>query len=81
MGLIDLDDVALGPAELDLGNLLAHLHLLGRRAQVDVRLPIAKLLTAYWAAGPPLNDDLLDDLRLLSLARLACNPRRCRPPR
>lgn len=72
VGLIDLDDAALGPAELDLGNLLAHLQLLARRAEVDVRSAITELLTAYRATGPPLNHDLLDDLRLLSLARLAC---------
>ncbi|MEJ7763958.1 MAG: aminoglycoside phosphotransferase family protein [Acidimicrobiales bacterium] len=72
VGLIDLDDVALGPPELDLGNLLAHLHLLGRRRQVDVRSAAATLLAAYRTAGLTLDDDLLSALRLLSLARLAC---------
>ena len=32
IGLIDLDDSALGPPELDLGNLLGHLLLLERRS-------------------------------------------------
>ncbi len=72
VGLIDLDDVALGPAELDLGNLLAHLHLLGRRQQLDVRSAASTLLAAYRATGPTLDDDLLDALRLLSLCRLVC---------
>lgn len=72
VGLIDLDDVALGPPELDLGNLLAHLHLFGRRRQVDVHSAAATLLASYRTAGPTLDDDLLDALRLLSLTRLAC---------
>lgn len=71
VGLLDLDDAAAGPAELDVGNLLAHLELLGRRSGVDVAVPRDALLAAY-VAQAPLDDALLERCRVLSLLRLAC---------
>jgi len=72
VGLIDLDDVAVGPPELDLGNLLAHLDLLGRRRSVDIGPVVTDLLDAYRTTGPALDDALLHALCRLSKARLAC---------
>ena len=37
IGLIDLDDAALGPPELDLGNLLGHVELLALSARTRPR--------------------------------------------
>lgn len=71
VGLLDLDDAAAGPAELDLGNLSAHLELLGRRTGTDVDVVHTALLDAY-AAHAPLDTDLLARCRRLSLLRLAC---------
>jgi aminoglycoside phosphotransferase (APT) family kinase protein len=70
-GLIDLDDAALGPPELDVGNLLAHLDLLERRS--GRRLDRAKeaLLDGYTLRGG-LDDRLLERCRTLSRLRLAC---------
>jgi Ser/Thr protein kinase RdoA (MazF antagonist) len=72
IGLIDLDDSALGPPELDLGNLLAHLVLLERRSGVDLAAVTAAFLDAYRARGPVLDDALLVRCRALTLLRLAC---------
>ena len=72
IGLIDLDDSALGPPELDLGNLLGHLLLLERRSGVDLAGITETFLQAYREAGPPLDDVLLGHCRELSLLRLAC---------
>lgn len=70
VGLIDLDDVALGPPELDLGNLIAHVDLLERRSGKDLRAPTEALLDGY---GPDaLDAALLDRCRRLALLRLAC---------
>ncbi len=71
VGLLDLDDAAAGPAELDLGNLLAHLTLLARRSRVDVRLAIGQLLRAYEQQAP-VDAALLARCRALSLLRLTC---------
>lgn len=71
VGLIDLDDVALGPAELDVGNLIAHLHLFGSRHAVPTAPLLDRLLAAYTALAP-LDLDLLERCRRLSLLRLAC---------
>ena len=71
VGLLDLDDAALGPAELDLGNLLAHLDLLQRRTRVDLTASRDVLLAAY-ADHAPLDPDLLQRCLRLSLLRLAC---------
>jgi hypothetical protein len=72
IGLIDLDDSALGPPELDLGNLLGHLFLLERRSGVDLAAVTAAFLDAYRASGPDLDELLLERCRALTLLRLAC---------
>lgn len=72
VSLIDLDDAASGPPELDLGNLLAHLELLERRRGAPVDAAAAALLAGYGAAAAPLDDDLLDRCRRLTLLRLSC---------
>jgi Ser/Thr protein kinase RdoA (MazF antagonist) len=72
IGLIDLDDSALGPPELDIGNLLGHLLLLERRSGVDLAPMTAALLDAYRERGPGLDEALLERCRALTLLRLAC---------
>ena len=72
VGLIDLDDAALGPPELDLGNLVAHAELLERRRERDFTRERGALLDGYAATGPPLDEALLDRCRGLTLLRLAC---------
>jgi Ser/Thr protein kinase RdoA (MazF antagonist) len=72
VGLIDLDDAALGPPELDLGNLLGHLELLEHRTRTHLSTPIAALLAGYAATGPDLDPDLLERCHRLTLLRLAC---------
>ncbi len=71
VGLIDLDDAALGPPELDLGNLLAHLELLGVRSGMNLTLAGEALLHGYVGVAP-VDPVLLDRVRRLSLLRLAC---------
>jgi Ser/Thr protein kinase RdoA (MazF antagonist) len=70
VGVIDLDDAALGPPELDVGNLLAHLELLSLRTGRDLDATVAALLTGYGEES--LDSALLDRCRRLSLLRLAC---------
>jgi hypothetical protein len=72
IGLIDVDDAALGPPELDLGNLAAHLELLERRIDADLSDPAAAILAGYRSTGPALDHVLLERCRTLSLLRLAC---------
>jgi Phosphotransferase enzyme family len=72
IGLIDLDDSALGPPELDVGNLLGHLLLLERRSGVDLAAVTSAFLDAYRERGPALDEWLLDRCRRLTLLRLAC---------
>jgi Ser/Thr protein kinase RdoA (MazF antagonist) len=72
IGLIDLDDAALGPPELDVGNLLAHLDLLGLRSGSGVAEAGDALLDGYASSGAALDQDLLDRCRRLSLLRLVC---------
>jgi Ser/Thr protein kinase RdoA (MazF antagonist) len=72
IGLIDLDDAAVGPPELDLGNLLAHMELLELRRDRDLAFERRALLQAYAETGPVLNRALLDRCRRLTLLRLAC---------
>jgi Ser/Thr protein kinase RdoA (MazF antagonist) len=72
VGLIDLDDAALGPAELDVGNLLAHVELLAVRSNLDLRPAERALLHGYTAASASLDFVLLDRCRRLTLLRLAC---------
>jgi len=71
VGLVDLDDAACGPAELDIGNLLAHLVLLTRRTGRSLDAAVAALLRAYQEVAP-LDVALLTRCRALSLLRLAC---------
>jgi Ser/Thr protein kinase RdoA (MazF antagonist) len=70
IGLIDLDDAAIGPPELDLGNLLAHVELLGLRAGEELEPVTERLLDGYLRSGGRLDPDLLDRCRRLSLLRL-----------
>lgn len=72
VGLIDLDDAAAGPPELDIGNLGAHLELLGIRHGRDLSPMERRLLAGYASAGPPLDSFLLARCRSLALLRLAC---------
>ena len=71
VAMIDLDDAATGPPELDLGNLWAHLQLLGLRTRRDLAIPIRTLLAGYVEEGPALEPRLLDNFRRLTLVRLA----------
>ena len=71
VGLLDLDDAAAGPAELDLGNLLAHLRLLSRRTGSRLDAAVDALLTAY-AGVSRVDADLLRRCETLSRLRLAC---------
>jgi Ser/Thr protein kinase RdoA (MazF antagonist) len=68
VGLIDLDDAALGPPELDVGNLLAHLDLLELRTKRALDRAAEALLAGYGQ----LDARLLDRCRMLSRLRLAC---------
>jgi Ser/Thr protein kinase RdoA (MazF antagonist) len=72
VAMIDLDDAAAGPPELDLGNLWAHLEFLGLRAQRNLEIPLRELLLGYAEEGLALDPMLLDNFRRLTLVRLAC---------
>jgi Ser/Thr protein kinase RdoA (MazF antagonist) len=72
IGLIDLDDVALGPPELDLGNLLAHVQLLSLRRGTGLDAMSEELLAGYAASGAAIDHRQLDRCRRLALLRLAC---------
>jgi Ser/Thr protein kinase RdoA (MazF antagonist) len=72
IGLIDLDDTALGPPELDVGNLVAHIELLAIRAEIDLTGATEALLHGYGRTGPTLDAGLLARCRALTLLRLAC---------
>jgi len=72
IGLIDLDDSALGPPELDVGNLYGHIELLELRSGCDLSAMTDKLFGGYRRAGPPLDASLLARCRGLTLLRLAC---------
>ena len=81
IGLIDLDDAALGPPELDVGNLVAHLELLGLRSRRDLTGTTSAFLEGYRSAAA-LDPELLERCRTLSRLRLACihaEPRIFRP--
>ena len=71
IGLIDLDDCALGPPELDIGNLLGHIDLLELRSGRDLSTMADRLLAGYRRQGP-LDPALLARCRSLTLVRLAC---------
>lgn len=70
VGLIDLDDAALGPPELDVGNLIAHVELLERRRGGEFRAPRDALLGGYGMDS--LDPALFERCRRLALLRLAC---------
>ena len=72
IGLIDLDDAAIGPPELDLGNLLAHVDLLALRSGRPLDPVAERLLESYVESGPQLDSDLLGRCRTLTRLRLAC---------
>jgi Ser/Thr protein kinase RdoA (MazF antagonist) len=72
IGLIDLDDAALGPPELDIGNVLGHLDLLELRSERRLGAVIDALLHAYRESGPELDPALLSRCRSLTLLRLVC---------
>jgi Ser/Thr protein kinase RdoA (MazF antagonist) len=72
VGLIDMDDSALGPPELDVGNLVAHVELLERRRERDLEPATRALLDGYAETGPALDQALLARCRRLTLLRLAC---------
>jgi Ser/Thr protein kinase RdoA (MazF antagonist) len=72
IGLIDIDDAALGPPELDVGNLVAHMEWLERTAGADLTAGAGAILDGYARTGPALDGQLLDRCRSLSLLRLAC---------
>ena len=71
IGLIDLDDAAAGPPELDVGNLLAHLTLLGSRLGGGTEEQRAALLAGYRQTGPALDAERLVQCERLSRFRLA----------
>jgi Ser/Thr protein kinase RdoA (MazF antagonist) len=72
VGLIDLDDAAIGPPELDVGNLCAHLEFLARRYGRNLDAMQRAFLDGYLSSGAPLELPLLLKCRSLSLLRLAC---------
>jgi Ser/Thr protein kinase RdoA (MazF antagonist) len=72
VGLIDLDDAAIGPPELDVGNLCAHLEFLARRYGRNLDAMQRAFLNGYLSTGAPLDLPLLLTCRSLSLLRLAC---------
>jgi hypothetical protein len=72
VGLIGLDFAALGPPELDVGNLLAHIDLLSLQLGRDLSETCEEIVLGYEGFGDPLDDDLLDRCRRLARLRLAC---------
>jgi Ser/Thr protein kinase RdoA (MazF antagonist) len=71
VAMIDLDDVALGPPELDVGNLVAHLDLLELRSERDLAGSKAAFLEGYETVAT-LDPELLERCRTLARLRLAC---------
>jgi Ser/Thr protein kinase RdoA (MazF antagonist) len=72
VGLIDLDDSALGPPELDLGNLCAHVELLGMRSGRPLGHELTAFLDGYRGTAPQVDPALVERCRALSALRLAC---------
>jgi hypothetical protein len=72
VGLVDLDDAALGPSELDVGNLLGHLDLLGLNHGKNLASARRALLDGYRAGGGHLDPTLLESCRRFTLLRLSC---------
>ena len=72
VGLIDLDDAATGPPELDVGNVLGHLDLLGlRHGEHLARRAEGAFLHGYRVVAD-LDEGLLARCRRLTRLRLAC---------
>ena len=61
----------MGPPELDVGNLLAHLDLLELRTGNELSTAAHALLVGYLEQGP-LDGALLERCRRLTRLRLAC---------
>lgn len=72
VGLIDLDDAAIGPPELDVGNLLAHLDLHGLRHQDSAAQYAASAFLDGYRVTAQLDEHLLRRCRRLAQLRLAC---------
>jgi hypothetical protein len=72
VGLIGLDYAALGPPELDVGYLLAHVDLLSLRAGRDLEEMRQELVVGYEGFEVALDEELLDRCRRLARLRLAC---------
>jgi hypothetical protein len=72
VGLIGLDYAALGPPELDVGNLLAHVDLLSLRSGRDLAETSEEIVLGYEGFGENLDAGLLDRCRHLARLRLAC---------
>jgi hypothetical protein len=72
VGLIGLDYAALGPPELDVGHLLAHVDLLSLRAGRDMAETREEIVFGHQGFGDDLDDELLDRCRRLARLRLAC---------
>lgn len=72
VGLIDLDDAAVGPPELDVANLLAHLDRLALTTGRQLAAVGQAVLAGYATTGPQLDPELTERCRRLALLRLAC---------
>jgi Phosphotransferase enzyme family len=72
VGLIGLDYAALGPPELDVGNLLAHVDLLSLSSGRDLDEVREEIVLGYEGFGDNLDEELLDRCRRLARLRLAC---------
>jgi hypothetical protein len=72
VGLIGLDHAALGPPELDVGNLLAHVDLLSLRTGRDLGDLREEIVLGYEGFDQYLDEELLDRCRQLARLRLAC---------
>jgi Ser/Thr protein kinase RdoA (MazF antagonist) len=72
VGMIGLDYAALGPPELDVGNLLAHVDLLSLRSGRDLAETREEIVLGYEGFGDNLDEELLDRCRRLARLRLAC---------
>jgi hypothetical protein len=72
VGLIDLDHAALGPPELDVGNLMAHVDLLSLQSGRDLAPMSDEFQLGYEGFRDGLDETLLDRCRRLARLRLAC---------
>jgi hypothetical protein len=74
VGFVDLDDAAAGPAEVDVGNLLAHLDLSGflqDELQPALKEQELAFLSGHATAGGQVDPSLLAVARAATLLRLA----------